>query len=175
MKKNLVSTELGRNLIAVLPDALTSPKLTADWENTLYDVQKSKLTADEFMDGITAFIKEIVTENNTPKPEFAGLFGDNQSENESVGVCPRCGAAIRESSKGFFCDKKSCGFKLWKESKFWVAKKKPLTAEIVAALLKDGRVKLKNLHSEKTGKKYDATIILDDSGEGYVNFKMAFE
>jgi len=41
-------------------------------------------------------------------------------------------------------------------------------------LLKNGRVALKGLHSEKTGKKYDATIILDDTGDGYVNFKMEF-
>ena len=28
--------------------------------------------------------------------------------------------------------------------------------------------------SEKTGKKYDATVILDDTGDGFVNFKMEF-
>jgi DNA topoisomerase-3 len=41
-------------------------------------------------------------------------------------------------------------------------------------LLKDGRVALKGLHSEKTGKKYDATVVLDDTGDGYVNFKLIF-
>jgi len=63
---------------------------------------------------------------------------------------------------------------MWKESKFWTAKKKPLTAAIVAALLKDGRVKLAGLFSEKTGKKYDATVLLNDDGGQFVNFKMEF-
>jgi len=77
---------------------------------------------------------------------------------------------VREATKGFFCDNGTCGFKLWKESKFWIAKKKPLTAVIVAALLKDGRVAVRGLYSEKTSKTYDATIILDDTGGKYVNY-----
>lgn len=52
--------------------------------------------------------------------------------------------------------------------------KKPLTAAIVTTLLKNGRAKLKGLFSKKTGKKYDATVILDDTGGQFVNFKMEF-
>jgi DNA topoisomerase-3 len=174
-KKNLVPTEKGKRLIAVLPDTLTSPKLTAEWENRLMAVQKGELPEAGFMDGITAFITAVIKENNAPKPEFAGLFGGNNAENEPCGVCPRCGSAVREFAKGFFCDTASCGFKMWKESKFWTAKKKPLTAEIAAALLKDRRIDLKGLHSEKTGKKYDATVILDDTSDGYVNYKLEFK
>jgi DNA topoisomerase-3 len=74
--------------------------------------------------------------------------------------------------KGYFCEKKDCGFKLWKESKFWTSKKKLLTPAIVAALLKDERVGLKGLYSEKIGKEYIATVILDNTGEGFVGFKM---
>jgi hypothetical protein len=51
------------------------------------------------MSGIAAFIKAIVAKNHTPKPEFTGLFGGNKSANESLGVCPRCGAVVRESGK----------------------------------------------------------------------------
>ena len=93
---------------------------------------------------------------------------------DSLGLCPRCDSPVREGTKGYFCDSRTCGFKIWRESKFWTAKKKPLTAAIVTALLKDGRVALKNLHSEKTGKKYDATVVLDDTGDGFVNFKLEF-
>jgi DNA topoisomerase-3 len=173
-KKNIIPTDKGKNLIAVLPDVLTSPKLTAEWENKLKQVERGELSGDEFMNSITAFIIEIVRKNNAHKPEYTALFNAGKPENESLGSCPRCGTAIRESAKGFFCDTHSCGFKLWRESKFWISKKKPLTAAIVTALLKNGRIAVKGLHSEKTGKKYDATIILDDTGDGYVNFKMEF-
>jgi DNA topoisomerase-3 len=138
-------------------------------------VQKGELDGDTFMADIAAFITVIVRDNNAPKPEFAALFADTKKPaSEAIGACPRCGAPVREGAKGFFCDSRACGFKLWRESKFWTAKKKTLTAVIVAALLKDGRVAIKGLHSEKTGKKYDATVILDDTGDGFVNFKLEF-
>jgi DNA topoisomerase-3 len=81
---------------------------------------------------------------------------------------------VRESARGFFCDNRTCGFKMWKASKFWEAKRKPLTAASVAALLKDGKACVKGLYSEKSGKKYDATVMLDDTGGKYVNFKLEF-
>ena len=174
-KKNLIPTDKGKNLIAILPDTLTSPMLTAEWENKLKQVERGALPDSEFMDGIKALIKAVVVDNNTPKPEFAALFGGRQNDTLALGSCPRCRSSVRESAKGFFCDSHSCGFKLWKDSKFWTAKRKKLTAAIVTALLKDGRVALKGLYSEKSGKTYDATVILDDKGDGYVNFKMEFE
>jgi DNA topoisomerase-3 len=174
-KKNLIPTEKGKNLIAVLPDALTSPMLTAEWEHKLCQIQRGELSEAEFIQGISSFIKTIIAENNTPKPEYINLFSGGKPQNEPLGGCPRCGASVREGGKGFFCDTQTCGFKLWKQSKFWTAKKKPLTAAIVTALLKDGSVALTGLHSEKSDKMYDATVILDDTGGEFVNFKLSFE
>ncbi|MDR1668916.1 MAG: DNA topoisomerase III [Oscillospiraceae bacterium] len=174
-KKNLIPSDKGKKLIAVLPDALTSAKLTADWEHKLLQVQRNELDGAEFMGGIADFTRSIVLSNKTPKPDFTALFPDaRKSAAPELGKCPRCGSPIREGQKGFFCDKRDCGFKIWKASKFWTAKKKPLTAAIVTALLKDGRASLKGLHSEKTGKKYDATVLLDDTEDGYVNFRLEF-
>jgi DNA topoisomerase-3 len=174
-KKNLIPGDKGKNLIAVLPDALTSAKLTAEWEHKLLQVQRNELDGAAFMDGIAEFTRSVVLSNAAPKPEFAALFPEaKKSDAPELGKCPRCGSPIREGKKGFFCDKRNCGFKIWRESKFWTAKKKPLTAAIVTALLKDGSVNLKGLFSEKTGKTYDAAVVLDDTGDGYVNFKLEF-
>ena len=175
VKKNLIPSDKGKNLITVLPETLTSAKLTAEWEHMLLQVQRNELDGAEFMAGIAEFTRSIVLSNNVPKPEFAALFPDaRKPTTPELGKCPRCGSPIREGQKGFFCDKHDCGFKIWKASKFWTAKKKPLTAAIVTALLKDGRVALKGLFSEKTNKKYDATVVLDDSGSGFVNFRLEF-
>ena len=175
VKKNLIPSDKGKKLISVLPDALTSAKLTADWEHMLLQVQRNELDGADFMDGIAEFTRSIVRSNAAPKPEFTALFPEaKKPDAPELGKCPRCGSPIREGQKGFFCDKRDCGFKIWRNSKFWVAKKKPLTAAIVAALLQDGRVKLKGLFSEKTGRKYDATVLLYDNGEGFVNFRMEF-
>jgi DNA topoisomerase-3 len=141
----------------------------------LLEVQNGELDGGAFMDGIAAFAQSIVSDNKTPKPEYINLFADAKKPvGESLGVCPRCGAPVREGVKGFFCDSRTCGFKIWRDSKFWTTKKKPLTATIVTALLKEGRISLKGLYSEKTGKKYDATVVLDDTGQ-YVNFKLEFD
>jgi DNA topoisomerase-3 len=81
---------------------------------------------------------------------------------------------VTESKKGFSCENRTCGFVLWKDNRFFTAKKKELTKKIVAALLKDGRAALPSCYSEKTGKTYDAVVVLDDTGGQYVNFKLEF-
>ena len=101
------------------------------------------------------------------------LFTPN-AKVESIGECPRCGSNVKENKKGFCCENRACGFALWKANKFFTAKKKNLTKTIATELLKNGKVKLNGCYSEKTGKTYDAIIILDDTGGKYVNFKMEF-
>ena len=44
----------------------------------------------------------------------------------------------------------------------------------MTALLKDGCARVNGLYSEKTGKTYDATVVLEDDGK-YANFKLAFD
>ena len=51
-KKQMIPTEDGMKLITVLPDVVKSPKLTADWENTLTLVSKGEYSMQEFMGGI---------------------------------------------------------------------------------------------------------------------------
>ena len=170
--KNLLPTPKGINLIKILPDVIKSAELTANWEYKLKQVERKELSGEEFMAGIAELTSGLVKTNTEPHAEYASLFG---SARQPLGVCPRCGNSVREGGKGFFCDTPSCGFKLWKENKFFSSKKKKLTADITAALLKDGRVSMTGLYSEKTGKTYDATIILEDTGEKWVNFKMEFD
>ena len=50
--------------------------------------------------------------------------------------------------------------------------KPPLLSKIAAALLKSGKVKVKKLYSPKTGKTYDGTVLLADTGGKYVNYKV---
>ena len=79
-----------------------------------------------------------------------------------------------ELQKGFFCQNDSCRFAIWKNNKWWAAKKKQPTKAVVSALLNDGRVRVTGLYSEKTGKTYDATVVLEDDGQ-YANFKLEFD
>ena len=174
-KKQLIPTEKGTNLIAVLPDNIKSPILTAEWESRLKQVERGELSAESFMEGIADMNRALIKEHTAPEELFASLFPDAKgTAREAVGVCPRCGAPVYEGKKGFFCDNRDCSFALWKDNKFFSGKKKSITKSVAAALLKEGRVSMSGLYSEKTGKTYDAVVILDDTGEKYVNFKLEF-
>ena len=181
-KKNLVPTAKAMNLIAVLPDEIASPALTADWEHSLRLVESGELSDKEFMSGIEALVMGLVAGHTAPIPEVASLFaampvsaksGGNPAD-KSVGSCPRCGFAVIESARGFFCSSSACKFVLWKESRFWSAKGKALTAKIAGTLLKDGRVAFSDLNSERTGKTYAATVYLYDDGSK-ADYELEFE
>ena len=174
-KKQLIPTEKGKNLIAVLPDNIKSPILTAEWESMLKQVEHGELSATSFMDQIADMSRTLVKEHTTPEERFADLFpSSRETAHEAVGVCPRCGAPVYEGKKGFFCDNRECSFALWKDNRFFSSKKKSITKSVAAALLKEGRISMSGLYSEKTGKTYDAEVILDDTGGKYVNFKLEF-
>ena len=174
-KKQLIPTEKGRNLIAVLPDNIKSPILTAEWESMLKQVEHGELSATSFMDQIADMSRTLVKEHTSPEERFADLFpSSRETAHEAVGVCPRCGAPVYEGKKGFFCDNRECSFALWKDNRFFSSKKKSITKSVAAALLKEGRISMSGLYSEKTGKTYDAEVILDDTGGKYVNFKLEF-
>ena len=168
--KYLIPTQKGVSLISVLPEAIQSPQLTAEWEERLKLVERGELSPDEFMQGISEMTESLTKTYEVIKGADI-LFPPDR---EVIGICPRCGGHVTENKKGFTCDNRACGFSLWKENKFFTAKKKNLTKAVATELLKNGRVKLTGCYSEKTGKTYDATIILDDTGGKYVNFKLEF-
>ena len=158
------------SLITVLPEQLQSPLLTAEWEYRLGEIERGELAPEDFMAEITAMLKELVGTYQVIKgSEY--LFAPPR---EVVGKCPRCGGEIAEMQKGFFCQDKSCNFAIWKNNNWWAAKRKQPTKAIVAALLKDGRAHVTGLYSEKSGKTYNATVVLEDTGQ-YVNFKLEFD
>ena len=174
-KKQLIPTEKGTNLILVLPDNIKSPMLTAEWESMLKQVERGELDAGSFMEQIADMSRTLVKEHTAPEERFAGLFPDAKGNGrEAVGTCPRCGGTVYEGKKGFFCDNRDCAFVLWKDNKFFSGKKKSITKSVAAALLKEGRVSMSGLYSEKTGNTYDAVVVLDDTGGKYVNFKLEF-
>ena len=91
-----------------------------------------------------------------------------------IGVCPRCGKDVYEQKPGFFCADHICGFAIWKKNKFFEFKRKEVTRDIAAALLKEGRVYVTGLYSDRKNKTYDAYIVMDDTDGKFVHFKIEF-
>ena len=167
--KQLVPTKSGNNLVCVLPDSLTSPKLTAEWENTLTLIAKGKSDPDSFMQGIEDMARELVKTYPFLSGKDKELFKDEKPE---IGKCPRCGGNVYEGKKNYYCDNKDCAFVMWKNDRFFEERKTDFTPKIAAALLKSGKAKVKGLYSPKTGKTYDRTVLLADTGGKYVNYRI---
>ncbi len=169
--KNLIPTKAGVNLVTVLPEVLTAPKLTADWEQRLNEVAKGQASPEDFMDGIEAMAVELVRKYSHISEDGQKLF---QPEKETVGLCPRCGKPVYEGKKNFACSDRACQFVMWKNDRFWTSRRKEMTQKMAADLLKKGRTSVKGMWSEKKGSTYDAVVILDYTGGKYVNFKLEF-
>lgn len=172
--KQLAATHQAYTLMDLLPEKLKEPELTAEWEHQLELINRGELNSVQFMKGIAEYVTGIVeSTKGTATPESSrDTF---KIERESIGPCPRCGKNVVELPKSYACEsgREGCGFALWKEDKFFKDKKKSLTKKQASDLIKKGRIKMSGLFSEKTGRNYDATIILEDTGK-YVNFKMEF-
>ncbi len=157
---SLVPAHTGVSLITVLPEQLQSPLLTAEWEHKLKMVEHGELDADAFMAEISRMVSDLVKTYSVIKGAEV-LF---PSGRDVIGKCPRCGGDVTESKKGFFCESNDCRFGLWRDNKFLTGKKITLTKKMTAALLKDGKIPVKGIFSEKTGKSYDATLVMSDDG-----------
>ena len=167
--KQLIPTKDGINLAVVLPEALTSPQLTAEWESRLTEIAKGQADPDEFMAGIEAMTRELVKTYSCISEDKQKLF---QTERIAIGTCPRCGEAVYEGRKNYYCGNRACQFVMWKNDRFFEERRKAFTPKIAAALLKDGKAKVKGLYSMKTGKTYDGTVLLADTGGKYVNYRV---
>lgn len=167
--KQLIPTKDGHNLVSVLPDELTSPALTAEWESRLTEIAKGEADPDEFMRQIEAQARSLVSTYNHVNEDGQKLF---QKERVSIGICPRCGEAVYEGKKNYYCGNRSCQFVMWKNDRFFEERKKEFTQKIAATLLKSGKAKVKGLYSVKTGKTYDGTVLLADTGGKYVNYRI---
>ena len=167
--KNLVPTEKGISLTAVLPEQLQSPLLTAEWEQKLKEIEEGRLSAAEFLSEITSMISSLV-QNAQRDPIADDLFPPAEN---SIGKCPNCGASVIEKHNGFFCENQTCSFRIWKNNKLLMSNGKAPEKQVIQKLLTDGEVYIKGLKSQN-GKSYSALLILDCSDDGKARISPVF-
>ena len=170
--KSLVPTKDGNNLVCVLPEQITSPTMTAEWENTLMQIERGNADSNKFLSGIVGMTSELVKAYPFLSDSEANRFDTGR---ESIGKCPRCGSPVYVGKGNYYCSNKECSFCMWEDNKFFTSKKKKLTKKIAAELLDKGWCRVTGLYTPKRPQLYDAVIRLDDTSGKYVSFKMEFD
>jgi DNA topoisomerase-3 len=168
--KALMPTEKGKALITVMPEQIQSPAMTAEWEEKLLCVERGELEPDEFMQEINEMTALLVATSEAVKGAEILM-----PKKIVVGTCPHCGAEVLERQKGWFCSNRECRFVLWKDNAYFKRLGKNLTGQMVDKLLRDGRIRLKDCKSAKTGKTYNATALLTTAADGKAVFELQFE
>ena len=166
----LIPTQKGTSLITILPEQIQSPSMTADWEKKLLLIEQGDYSAETFMEEICAMIQELTDTYEVVKG--ADVLMQNHVV---IGNCPHCRAEVVERGKGWFCSNRECRFILWADHAFFNKIGKRMTKQIAEKLVRDGRVKLKDCRSQKTGKTYNAAVLLETENDGRPRFKMEFE
>lgn len=170
VKGKFVPTDTGASLVTVLPDALRSPLLTAEWESRLKQIERGELDAETFLADIEHMVSGLVSDY-TPVAEASVLFPTGRTV---VGKCPRCGGVVSEAKNGYFCEGLDCKFGMWRDNKFLAAKRISLTRPLATELLEKGRAHLDEIYSQRMDKYYPGDLILHDNGERatyYLSFK----
>ena len=168
--KTLIPTEKGKALITVTPEQLQSPAMTADWEEKLSEVEHGEYVPETFMDEISGMIMELVNNYEIVKGAKVLMPGTTV-----IGTCPHCGAEVIERQKGWFCSNRECRFILWKDNAYFKKIGKRLTAQMAERLVRDGRIRVKDCKSQKTGKTYNASVLLTTEADGRPKFQLEFE
>lgn len=100
--KFIQATQMARELIAALPETLTSPGMTALWEQALDDIAQGKSGLSEFMQKQTQWTRHLIEKGRVAAFKVTAPVGP---------ACPQCGGPTRLRKN--------------KEGKFWGCMKFP--------------------------------------------------
>ena len=88
---------------------LTKPELTGEWEFQLREMQRRKISREQFMREIANMTRRIV--DRAKQYEHDTIPGDFGTLNVP---CPKCGGEIHEKYRQYQCVKEGCDFAMWK-------------------------------------------------------------
>lgn len=168
--KQLLPTDRGIKVVEILPDRLKAPEFTAEWENMLLAVERGEVGREEFLAHIADQVDEVL-EGLSSLPENSGAFS---MEREIIGICPACSNPVVAGKGNFHCSNRSCRFIFWDDNHYLSSMKAEIDRRTAEALLKDGRVHMKGLYSQGTGKSFDADLLLSAGEDGRAIFSIKY-
>ncbi len=156
-KKSLVPTEKGLAVYDAIKDKrIADVELTGMWEDAFAKIESGAQDADNFKKGIEVYTSQITEELLASKISLS----DN-----NVCQCPKCkNANLRFYPMVIRCPDESCSFILFRKRN-----EKLLTDKQIISLLTIGKTEVIKGFKAKSGKTFDASLILDD--ELNINYK----
>ncbi len=101
-------TSKGRQVLELAPKGLTSPKLTAQWEQQLADISKGRARKKDFEAEIRTYTIEIVK-------DIASSSRAYRHDNLTRKKCPDCGKLLLEvnhkNGRMLVCQDRECGYR----------------------------------------------------------------
>ena len=106
--KDIFITQKGRQLLQLAPSELTSPLLTARWEQRLMGISQGKENQRKFIEEITQYTKSIISQIKSSNATF-------RHDNITREHCPDCGKFLLEvagkKGKMLVCQDRECGYR----------------------------------------------------------------
>lgn len=164
--RSLLPMSKGMDTIATLESlgiqSVLSPKLTADWERRLEDVELGLIKREVFMSEVGAYIQMTMEHIKGLSTTQSEILPGTILESP----CPRCGNKVGMSALGWRCET-ACGFKMPKvKCGLEIDKER---AETLLTKKTLGHI-TGNILESKSGKKFDAEIALDQKSHLVLNF-----
>lgn len=104
--KNIFITAKGKQLLALVPEELKSPALTAQWEQKLGYIAKGSLNKNIFINDMKKYAQVVVSEIKNSQDKF-------RHDNLTRTKCPECGKFMLEvngkKGKMLVCQDRECG------------------------------------------------------------------
>ena len=168
-EEKIVSTELAKEYLKILPESLKTPDVTALWWSIQEKIARGEAKVEDLTLSVLEDVKSII---NSEHKTISSEFSRQKQEKEVIGKCPKCGNPIYEGEKNFYCSgyKAGCDFKLWKKIKVFNQKEVTITKQDAKTLLNKGKILITGL-TNKAGKKYKANFKLEVSDK-YVNLSL---
>lgn len=106
--KSIYPESKGQQLIKLVPKALKSPLLTAEWELRLENIYHGKEKLGKFINDITSFMKTLLSDVISSDQKF---IPDNLTKQK----CPECGSPLLEVKNKFgtslVCENRTCKYR----------------------------------------------------------------
>lgn len=149
-RKNIVPTEKGLSVYEIVKDKkIADAEMTGAWEVALSAIESGQMSSDKFTQGINSYVGTICEEL---------LALTIPMQNYPAYRCPKCGnESVGIYAKTAKCRHENCDFHIFRELCGIL-----LTEDNIRDLITTGRTPVLKGLTSKSGKKFNARIVLKD-------------